>query len=272
MPSSLRVGTLRRYPVKGLRGYNLDHADLDYPGLRGDRRWMLIDENDDFITQREMPELALLPVEETETGLLFPHETNPHHTPYPPETAPETGGKMWNTPHPLRLTDDATTAWLSARLNRPVRLGYQYAPEARRFHTHGMEADTSVNLADDTPILLTTTASLDEFNTHLPAPVSMTRFRPNIVIEGATAWEEDQWRILRIGTCTLQIVRHCTRCGVITVDPETGTRPHKAEPLRTLARQRHHTGAPNFGRSAIILEPGRITVNDPVEILEREAT
>jgi hypothetical protein len=110
--------------------------------------------------------------------------------------------------------------------------------------------------------------SLADLNGRLPAPVPMSRFRPNVVVTGADAWSEDNWRELRIGEMTLDVVKPCARCTVPTVDQATGVRDPNQEPLRTLARLRTvpEFGA-IFGQNAVPRGPGRIAVGDGVDVV-----
>ena len=98
----------------------------------------------------------------------------------------------------------------------------------------------------------------------------MDRFRPNITVSGAVAWEEDCWRRIRIGDIVFRVAKPCARCFVTTVDQLTGTRPDKSEPLRTLARIRRTAAGVMFGQNLIPDGPGRIAVGDAIEILEVE--
>jgi uncharacterized protein YcbX len=128
--------------------------------------------------------------------------------------------------------------------------------------------DDRALFSDGFPVLLTNTASLAALNTALPKPIDMTRFRPNIVMTGATAWAEDQWRRIRIGGVVFRVAKPCARCAVTTVDQMTGERPNKSEPLRTLGRIRRTADGVMFGQNLIPDSPGRIAVGDAIEILE----
>jgi uncharacterized protein len=118
--------------------------------------------------------------------------------------------------------------------------------------------------------LITSTASLDDLNWRLDAPVPMDRFRANLVVSGAPAWAEDTWRRIRVGPLTLRVVKPCARCIVPTLDPLTGETPDGNEPLETLARfRRNGEGGIMFGQNAIPDNTGRLAVGDVVEAIEQ---
>ncbi|HQN40865.1 MAG TPA: MOSC domain-containing protein, partial [Pseudomonadales bacterium] len=127
-------------------------------------------------------------------------------------------------------------------------------------------ASDQVSFADGFPLLLIGAASLDELNSRLDQPVSMRRFRPNLVVSGGAAFAEDGWRRLRIGTITFRVAKPCARCAIPGIDPDSGQTT--AEPLRTLARFRRRDGVIYFGQNLLHDGPGTLTVGDPVELLE----
>lgn len=158
--------------------------------------------------------------------------------------------------------------YLSTFLGLSAKLAYLHNVEARAVDPTFGHAEDRVSFADGFPLLVTLTASLDDLNSRLAKPVSMNRFRPNLVIEGASAWAEDTWRRLRVGPLTLRIVKPCSRCAIPTFDPLTGERPDNNEPLQTLAGFRRAEGGIMFGQNAIPDAPGRLRVGDTVEVLE----
>jgi uncharacterized protein YcbX len=261
------------YPVKALRGRTAEAATVEPCGLAGDRRWMVVDPSGRFITQRTHPMMALIEATPIDAGLRL---SAPGRTPLtvavPDGAAPLVDVTVWRDTIPARLADSAASALLQAALGTPCRLVWLHDPASRVADPAYAPAGSVVSLADGFPVLLTTIASLDALNHWLPAPVTIARFRPNLVVEGAAAWDEDRWRRIRIGEATFRVVKPCERCIVTTVDPETGKRPDRTEPLRTLGRIRQDArGGVLFGQNLVPQSGGVIRVGDRVEILEAGA-
>jgi uncharacterized protein YcbX len=112
--------------------------------------------------------------------------------------------------------------------------------------------------------LVTTTASLNDLNSRLEIPVPMDRFRPNIVIDGASPYEEDTWKYIRIGDQLLQFGKKCGRCTVTTIDQESGVSSH--EPLKTLSTYRKDGSKVCFGSYYLPYTKGNISVNDVIVV------
>jgi MOSC domain-containing protein len=171
----------------------------------------------------------------------------------------------------LRLAlGPAGDEWFSAYLGRPVRLVYLDDPTRRAVDPEfGRDGDV-VSFADGYPLLLTSTASLDELGRWLTEdgeqPVPMTRFRPNAVVTGAPPWAEDHWRRIRMGTVEFRIVKPCGQCVVTTTDQVTGE--VGSQPLKMLGRRRRFGQQLVFGQNMIPDAPGVIQADDPVEILK----
>jgi len=265
----MRLVEIRHYPVKGLRGYSLQKADAQRIGLAGDRRWMIVDETGKFITQRQYPKLAQVDASPTARGVALRHATlGAIEVDFPSERAPIETVVVWRDAVPARLAESAGP-YLSAFLDKPVRLVYLHDALARRVDPAFGRAEDRVSFADGFPMLITSTASLADLNRRLPQAIGMDRFRPSLVVEGAPAWAEDTWRRLQIGGLSFRIVKPCSRCAVPTLDPLTGEALDGNEPVRTLgAFHRAANGGIIFGQNAIPDEVGALQVGDPVEIVE----
>jgi len=268
----MKVASLHIYPVKGCRALDLLDAAVERRGLAHDRRWMIVDEHGKFITQREQPKLATITtvVRNGVLALYTPHTTLTVNVPEP--DAPRLPVTLWKQQIEGFSAGEDAGIWLSDYLGVSCRLVYQgdlprgvspqYAPEG-----------TLTSYADGFPLLITVTASLDDLNKRMPAPLPMNRFRPNIVIEGAPAWSEDCWKKLRIGNIDIDISKPCTRCVVTTTDQRSGAKESN-EPLKTLKEFRllrtpALTGVV-FGQNAVPLSEGTIKVGDSVQILESQ--
>jgi MOSC domain-containing protein len=270
-----QLTSIWRYPVKSCRGEQLDEAVVEPWGLAGDRRWMIVDAAGKFVTGREYPRLVLVSprVESGKITLASPG--------LPDVTVPVPSGSelvpvsVWRSDLLATQADDAASAWLSGILGDPVRLVYLDDPTRRRTNPeYSLEGDR-VSFADGYPLLLASEASLDAVNGWIAegsraaeGPVPMRRFRPNVVVSGAPAWAEDNWRRLRIGPVTFRNARGCGRCVFTTVDPDTAEKGH--EPLFALARHRRWDNNVWFGVNLIPDDAGPgavIRPGDPVEVL-----
>jgi len=175
--SSIRVSELAIYPVKSLAQIQLKKSKIDNFGLQNDRRWMVVDQQGKFITQRQQSRMCLIQA-----------------------------------------------------------------------------------------VLLESQASLDDLNSKLDVAVPMKRFRPNLVVNGCNAFDEDNWKRLRVGDLIFRVVKPCSRCVIPSIDTDTGERG--SEPTKTLVSYRKKDNKIFFGQNIIADTPGFISVGDLVEIIE----
>jgi uncharacterized protein YcbX len=125
-----------------------------------------------------------------------------------------------------------------------------------------------VSFADNYPLLFISSASLDDLNRRLPAPMNMRRFRPNLIADGTIAYAEDAWQRLRVGEAVFRAAERCDRCDFTVIDPDSAGKHPRQEPLRTLSRYRRGAdGGVYFGRHLLPEQLGRVRLGDPVEIL-----
>ncbi len=269
----MRLVDIRTYPVKALRGSSFDHARVEPWGLAGDRRWMVVDEAATFLTQRTHPAMALIGAKATETGVtIMVSGEPPLDVPFPAADASVISTSLWTDTVPVRLADEAASSLLSRAIGVPCRLVWLHDTTARATDPAYAPADSTVNLSDGYPVLLASLGSLADLNLRLPSPITIGRFRPNLVIDEAEPWAEDGWRRIRIGEVVFSIVKACDRCLVTTIDPETGERPDKSEPLRTLGRfRRAISGGVMFAQNLVPENAGRISIGDVIELLDAGA-
>ena len=268
----MKVESLHIYPVKGLRVVDLQAATVERRGFAHDRRWMLVDAAGKFITQREQPKLATLAAEATERGLRITGPVGTVEIARPANDALRLPVTLWKQQIEGHAASGEADAWFSNFLGLPCRLVWQGDLPRPTSEQYAPGAEASY--ADGFPFLVTLAASLDDLNRRMPKPLPMNRFRPNIVISGASAWAEDGWKKIRVGSVTLDIVKPCLRCVVTTTDQQTGAKESN-EPLNTLKhfrllRQPGLTGVV-FGQNAVPATLGRIVVGDIVEVLETQA-
>jgi uncharacterized protein len=264
----MRVAEIRIYPVKGLRGHSVREAVVEPWGLVDDRRFMVVDEAGRFLSQRQLPRMAVIGADLVEGGVeLSASDAGRLRVAVPDASEPAVAVSIWKDDHvAARDAGEEAAAWLSEVLGRPGRLVYMTDPRTARPVDPDFAAATDrVSFADGFPLLVTNTASLMDLNSRLASPVSMDRFRTNVAVGGAEPWAEDHWTDLGIGGVSFAGVKDCARCVVTTVDQDTGEKSSEAEPLRTLAKfRRKEGGRIIFGQNLIPRGIGRIAVGDDV--------
>jgi hypothetical protein len=175
---------------------------------------------------------------------------------------------LWKDRCSAAWAGEAVDRWFSQYLGEPASLVYVDAWMERPVDPQYARKEDQVAFADSFPLLLLSTASLEELNRRLPRPVTVEHFRPNLVVEGCEPFAEDSWRRLRVGSVELEVVKPCARCVFTTVDPLTGVKATDGEPLRTLSGFRRVDGKVMFGQNVLVRRPGTLQVGDPVELLD----
>ena len=256
------------YPIKSCAGISLRSATLTRAGLMSesihDREWMLVDAAGHFLTQREHPRMALItPRLKTETlelrapGMLrleielgLPD----------PVSAPTLMVQVWDECVKAYDCDDTTATWFSNAIGVPCRL-VRFHPDVERLTnntwTAGVAAPTL--FSDGYPVLVIGTASLADLNQKLVAAgrsaLPMNRFRPNLVIDGIGAFEEDYAESFQLGEMLLKPVKPCPRCPIPSVDQATGlVGPDPLDILQTYRAKPELDGAICFGMNSIVVE------------------
>lgn len=264
----MRVVELRVYPVKSLSGRLVPRSDVLPWGLAGDRRWELVDAAGDNITARRLPSLLGITAHslDADTVELRARDGRTIVVPAPVtgERVPVTHSRVGSA----RLAGPAAQEWVAAVVGVPLRLVWQDDPRGRPIAArHGGRGGDVVSLADTSPLLLTTQASLRRLQEWVgdAGPVlSMTRFRPNVVVDGEEPFAEDDWEQVQVGGVRLRRTELCDRCMMTMIDPET--LQSGKEPIRTLARHRRWEGATWFGIRMAPLGRGPVAVGDAVTV------
>ncbi|MDO5623356.1 MAG: MOSC N-terminal beta barrel domain-containing protein [Pseudomonadota bacterium] len=260
-----RVARLFVYPVKSCAGVEVSEAALAPEGLDLDRAWMVVDAEGRFITQRTHPRLALVrpQIKRLEVVLRAPGMLALH-----------LGQNEVDTPLRVRVWGDEVQAWsmggvaaqwFSDFLGQPGLQLARFDPEVTRLASPKWtgELQAPVAFSDGFPLLVISQASLDGLNERLAAaghaPVGMARFRPNLVIDGVQAHDEDRLNDLRVATAegevVLRLVKPCTRCPMPNVNPDTGeSSPEVLAALSTYRADARMGGALTFGMNAVIVQ------------------
>lgn len=253
------------YPIKSCAG--IEQSELLFEDLRGakwDRRWMFIDENNLFHTQRQSPQMACIKTKLLSDALVISVNESPSLIKTEvilPFSELENGrlmqAKVWKRDVNVFDCGDLIAKSVSQFLGKRLRLVY-LNPEAQA---------EEMSLADSYPILLTNTASLGELSKRVGFEIPMSRFRANVVVSSHCAFVEDEWKKLKIGGIEIHETTHCSRCVIINTDQKTGVRAG-AEPLKTLSSFRKIDQKVNFGRRMKHLCFGKIKVGDEIIVLE----
>lgn len=265
----MRIGSLVIYPIKSCRGVEVNVAEVTRYGLRDDRRWMLTDPRGRFLSQRTAPALARIATAIVDDALLLAVDGDPARSlrlPRELRDGPRRSVEVWRS-RVEAIAHAEGSSFVSQFLGRPAELVYLPDDVERAVEAPYAEPNDVVSFADAFPFLLASVASLRDLNTRLGAPVTMRRFRPNLVVEGARPFDEDAWVRLRIGELTFRAPKPCARCVVVDLDPETGARA--SDVLGVLATFRKRDGGVHFGVNLIADGVGTLCVGDEIEVTER---
>lgn len=281
------ISALFVYPVKSCGAIALTDALIERDGLQWDRCWMVVDAGGRFVSQREYPSMARIATtlgvdalhlrsSDAASDLAVPFALSAQVNRLPVS--------VWSDSVEALDEGDAAAHWLSDVIGAPLRL-VRFADDVTRLASRKWtkDIDAPTRFADGFPLLVTADASLAELNGRLAAkgvpPLLMNRFRPNVVLGGTEAFDEDFAGTLSIGAAgadaniALRVVKPCARCPITTVDQASGTIdprwPH--EPLDTLAGYRANPrvdGGLTFGQNAIVIDGvgRRLRVGDDVEL------
>jgi uncharacterized protein len=265
---SAKITGLFTYPVKSLQGHSHVERGLTTEGLIGDREWIIVDRNGVFYTQRQNAMLASIRAIARGQNITLEHDTCGAISAEIGQSSEKKIVRVWNDDVPAFDAGDEISAWLSGLLNAQVRL-LRYADPYTRLSSAKWSGDSGAHtrFADGFAVLVTNQASLDELNTRMHRALPMDRFRPNVVIEGVEAWDEDFIDTITCGNVVLKLVKPCVRCITTTTDQATGQRTGE-EPLNTLGRFRNNPdlGGVVFGMNAIVLRGGLLRVGEVPEI------
>lgn len=259
------------YPIKSLGGFRVDYANLEEKGFQYDRRWMLVDKEGKFLTQRKHSKMALFQVEISGQELIVTRKDQPEnkiYIPMKPTTEVVMPVQVWDDEVLGQLVDIGVSEWFSKELKIECDLVLFPEYAIRKLKPQYAVNNESVSYADGMPYLLIGQSSLDDLNTKLENEIGMERFRPNLVISGAAAFEEDNWEKIKIGDSEFKISKPCARCVMTTIDQQTAQKGQ--EPLKTLATYRLENKKILFGQNLIHLKGAKVQVGDNVEIIKKK--
>ena len=246
----MKLTEINIYPIKSLKGISVESAAVEPRGLRNDRRWMLIDGSQTFMTQRDFPQMATINVGVDDELLYVTADGfGTLELPLMPETGDRRQLEVWGNPCEGEAYEAVINEWFSDAVGEPCELVYMPDDARRGISELFNQNDEIVSFADGYPLLVIGEASLADLNTHILTsereagrladyrPLPMNRFRPNIVVDGSEPFAEDHWKRIRVGDAIFRSTKPCARCVMTTVDQARGEFDGK-EPLKTLASYR----------------------------------
>jgi uncharacterized protein YcbX len=261
------------YPIKSFSGISLRTSIVETRGLQLDRRWMLVSEKNEFLTQREHPKMATLDVKIIENNLRVFDNENSIEFAILPSIRDTVRVRIWSSKVRADVYGDKINKWFSDVLQTNCKLVSMPEETKRKVnYFYAVHKEDIVSFADGYPFLLIGESSLADLNNRLGKKIPMNRFRPNFVVSDSEPFEEDTWKKIKIGKTVFHVVKSCARCVITTIDQETGI-SDGMEPLKTLATYRIPKRSIKkkilFGQNLIAENAGEeIKVGNKIEILE----
>jgi len=271
----MRLSEINIYPIKSLGGISLKTSIVENRGLQFDRRWMLVNERNEFLTQRDFPKMATVDVEIIKDGLRVSSGIETLNISFEPDVDETANVKIWSSRCRARVYEIKINEWFSDVLETNCRLVLMPEETRRKVnYFYAVHRDDTVSFADGYPFLLIGEKSLTELNSRLDTPVPMNRFRPNFVVSGSVAFAEDGWKKIKIGSVVFHVVKPCGRCVITTIDQRIGEK-QSVEPLKTLATYRIPKRSVKkkilFGQFLIAEKDGDVlNVGDEIEAIETQ--
>lgn len=269
----MQVTHLFVYPVKSLGGIELTESQLEERGLKYDRRYMLVDEHGQFMSQRTTPQMSLFKTSLSRKGIEVNYSNDSSSSsvtlPFETESSELRKVSIWEDECLAIEVSPEINQFFSNHLSKKCSLVYMPDSTRRLVDTDYALNNEITAFADAFPLLLIGQSSLDDLNKRLPADnqLSWDRFRPNVVVSTDFPFEEDSWEKFRIGDLDFMCAKPCARCVMTTVDQYTGKMGK--EPLRTLASYRTVKNKVLFGQNVLIQSTkGILRIGDKVTLIK----
>jgi len=256
----LTISGIFIYPIKSLSGISLKSSDIEKRGLKYDRKWVLVDENNLFINQRDHYKMALLQPTVSGDAMVITHKIDPKiqcEFPLKPEGTIGTNVTVWGDTCPAVEVSEKVSAWFTKILRIDCRLMYMSDDSVRPTDpAYSIKEDDMVSFADGFPILAISEAAMTLLNSKTENEIPANRFRANFIIKGGHAHIEDELRLFTIGNTEFYGVKPCSRCIMTTVNQQTAE--GGKEPLKSLATYRRAGNKILFGQNIIPMNKGKL--------------
>ena len=265
----LLLTSITIYPIKSLGGISLTSAVAEERGLKYDRRWMLINEDNVFISQRECAKMALISVQLVEEGFELSHKHDAIERIIIPFSISEGDSfivTIWEDTCLAIHFSEVVDKWFLELLGINCRLVYMPDYSLRYIDQDYAKDNELVSFADGYPFLIIGESTLLDLNNRLANQIPMNRFRPNFVFSGGDAFEEDDWEKFKIEEVSFLAVKPCGRCIITTIDQDSAERSN--EPLKTLSSYRRKNNSVLFGQNLILEIGGIVKIGDQLIVEE----
>lgn len=250
------------YPIKSLAGISCKNAFAEEMGFENDRRWMLIDADNQMITQREHRIMSQFYPQISDGKISITFQNQKHEFSIDEHLENSIKVNVWDDKSEVIEVNLATSKWFSEHLGFECKLVKIIKSGDRKHESSRLKETFNVSLADGYPYLMIGSQSLDFLNEKLTDKITVLRFRPNIVISSEIPHEEDNFDTFKIGEVDFKNVKPCGRCIMVNNDPENGKL--KKEPLKTLSKYRVVNNSVLFGTNIVSLNSGIISVGDEI--------
>lgn len=260
----LHLSQIIIYPVKGLPGIPLQEAFCEQRGLAQDRRWVIVDAKNRFISQREYPQLTQFSIAPSTSGYAIKHANATIELPVSIDAGERCAITIWDDEVAALIAPTPINTWFSEQLQTKCKLCYMDTAAVRKADPGFAIHDEEVSFADGFPYLIIGEAALELLNSKLDEQLDMNRFRPNLVFAGGYPHQEDDFKAFSIGQVHFYGVKPCSRCVVTTINQEKGT--IGKEPLKTLATYRKVGSKIKFGMNVLSKNEGTIRIGDRLEM------
>ena len=263
---SIQISQLFHFPVKSLKGVRLKQMELDTFGPKWDRRFMLVDKNGRFLTQRECPQMGQIAAKVEGHRLWLQHagieqsldlDALRRFEFHQPVT-------VWKDKVNARIIQHDINQWISGILQRDLQLCFMDEDTHRQVDPDYAEQGVRASFADGFPILIVSEASIRFLSDKLGRELDIERFRPNIVLTGCDAFAEDQWKKIRINGIEFDLVKPCARCAIPTLDLDTSEQ--QADVMQVMLKYRKQGKGVMVGQNAIHRGTGLLKVGQMVEV------
>lgn len=257
------------YPIKSLGAVSLTESVVEEEGLRGDRRFMLVDVEGKFITQRTRPELTRFSLSETAQGFSVTDSVSglAKELTWEPALGEWIPVEIWEDHLLAREVLEGWSEWFSNALSEEVKLVRISSEKPRMMKSkYQTEMAKTTSFADSLPLLLVSAGSYAALQERLEEPLDQLRFRPNIIVSSSEPFAEDTWAELKIGEVSLSGAKPCARCSLVNVNPLTGDSDKRT--LRVLASFRTLNHKVYFGQQFVPISLGKIQVGMEPQVIQ----
>ena len=261
----MNIKSMHIYPIKGLGGIEVQEIKFFERGMQYDRRWMLVNLDGEFITQRSLAKMTLFHCS-IDDKLIVSYEGSSIEIDLDQYSENKILTTVWENEVNAYEVNTNISEWFSIQLDMSCRIvkmvdGFDIYKELIKG-----PRETKVSFADGYPYSIVGTASLDKLSKRLEEPIPANRFRANIVVNTKIAHEEDFWDVILVGDTKLQVIKPSARCQVINIDQKSAE--IKKQPLKELALYRKDGNTVNFGANTICLNEGVVSVGDTLHFLD----